>query len=192
MSNKSCAVIDEKSDEHNDLLSRLEMLSKENEALRQSNEESRKILDESLSKEIAKNNKLNVEIVKLKDYSQELASALEEEKKVKDQTLLRNAEISQLVQLSEQELKEQQSQSDELFKKISVLETQLESSQQVSLFTYDIYERIFFLLVENFIRNSEDWDKLLLRFTRKDKLSHLVVLWFRRQAMHSERHRRYF
>ncbi|XKL68716.1 hypothetical protein PGB90_006485 [Kerria lacca] len=117
-------------DRFKDMTMKLEMLSKENEALRLSNEESRRILDDSLCKEIEKNNKLNIELTKLKDYSQKLAFALEEEKKVKDQMLLRNAEISQTVQLSEKELKEQQTQNEDLFKKINALEIQLESSQE--------------------------------------------------------------
>lgn len=114
-------------------MSRLEVLSKENEALHQSNEESRRILDESLAEEIVKNSRLNAEIVKLREYAHELETALETEKNVKDQTLLRNAEISQRVQLSEQEVKEQQQQNEELFKKVNDLESQLESSEQVSL-----------------------------------------------------------
>lgn len=109
----------------------MELLSKENEALREANEESRRILDDSLSKEVAKNNQLNIEIAQLKSYSQELAAALEEEKRVKDETLLRNAEISQMTQLTQQELKQQQSQNEELYKKISALEEQQELTQQV-------------------------------------------------------------
>lgn len=113
-------------------MSRLEVLSKENEALHLSNEESRRILDESLAEEVVKNSRLNDEIVKLRKYTHELETALASEKKVKDQTLLRNAEISQRVQLSEQEVKEQLQQNEELFKKVNDLESQLESSEQVS------------------------------------------------------------
>lgn len=125
---------------------KLEMLSKENEALRLSNEESRRILDDSLCKEIEKNNKLNIELTKLKDYSQKLAFALEEEKKVKDQMLLRNAEISQTVQLSEKELKEQQTQNEDLFKKINALEIQLESSQEVIINLFLLSNSKLFLI----------------------------------------------
>lgn len=114
------------------LLNKLELLSKENEALKLSNEESRRIYDESLSKEVNKNSALTVEMCRLKEYSQELAFALEKEREVKDKTLFRNAEISQLVQLTEQELKQQQIQNEELFKKVANLEEQLESSQRVS------------------------------------------------------------
>lgn len=114
-------------------MTQLEVLSKENEALRQSNEESRRILDESLAEEVIKNSELDAEILKLREYAHELETALGAEKKVKDQTLLRNAEISQRVQLSEQEVKEQSQQNEELFKKVNDLESQLESSEQVSL-----------------------------------------------------------
>lgn len=114
-------------------MNRLELLSKENEALKLSNEESRRIFDESLSKEVNKNNALGVEMMRLKEYSQELAAALEKEKEVKDKTLFRNAEISQLVQLTEQELKQHQNQNEELFKKVAYLEEQLDITQQVSL-----------------------------------------------------------
>ncbi|XP_065214124.1 golgin subfamily A member 1-like isoform X1 [Planococcus citri] len=113
-----------------ELTDRLEVLMKENEALRLSNEESRRIFDESLSKESNKNSALDVEMGRLKEYSVELAVALQKEKDVKDQTLLRNAEISQLVQLTEQELKQQQIQNEESFKKIASLEEQLEITRQ--------------------------------------------------------------
>ena len=113
------------------MTTKVELLSKENEALRQSNEESRRILDDSLCREIAKNNELNVEIAKLKEYTKALAVAVEDEKKVKDETLLRNAEISQMMQLTNQDLKQQQKHNEELFENINALEEQLKLSQQV-------------------------------------------------------------
>lgn len=128
-------------------MSRLEVLSKENEALHQSNEESRRILDESLTEEVVKNSHLNAEIVKLREYAHQLETALETEKTVKDQTLLRNAEISQRVQLSEQEVKEQQQQNEELFKKVNDLESQLESSEQVSVVSGDQYLGLYNYLI---------------------------------------------
>ncbi|KAL6954011.1 hypothetical protein U1Q18_052321 [Sarracenia purpurea var. burkii] len=104
---------------------------KENEALRSSNEVSRRIYDESLSRESNKNSALNDEIDRTKEYAQEFEVALQKEKDVKDKTLLRNAQVSQLVQLTEQELKQQQIQNEELFKKIASLEEQLENTQLV-------------------------------------------------------------
>lgn len=131
------------------------MLSKENGALRMANEESRRILDESLSEEKAKNSELHLEIARLKKYLEELATALEEEKRVKDQTLLRNAEISQMTQLAQQELKQQQSQNEELFKKMSVLEEQLKQAQKVLHNYFNNERRIIFLLCGKIILNSK-------------------------------------
>ena len=126
-------------DQLQELQTKVELLSKENEALHQSNEESRRILDESLSSETSKNNELNAEIVRLKEYTEKLTVALEAEKKIKDETLLRNAEISQMVQFANQELKHQQSQNEELFKKVTSLEEQLKLSQQVgNLYLMDL------------------------------------------------------
>lgn len=122
---------DDDDDKFKQLNERLQVLMKENEALRSSNEESRRIYDESLSRESNKNSALNVEIARTKEYAQELAVALQKEKDVKDKTLLRNAQVSQLVQLTEQELKQQQIQNEELFKKIASLEEQLENTQLV-------------------------------------------------------------
>lgn len=127
------AKLDEDDDNKlEELVGRLEVLSKENEALKLANEESRRIFDESLSREVNKNSALSLEMMRLKEYSEELSVALEKEKQVKDKTLFRNAEVSQLVQLTEQELKHQQIQNEELFKKIAYLEEQLDITQQVS------------------------------------------------------------
>jgi hypothetical protein len=75
---------------------------------------------------------LHLELVQLRDAlereqsrSSELGISLDQERREKDITLLRNAEVNQQVELAKQELREQEQETIELQNRITVLEKKL-------------------------------------------------------------------
>lgn len=96
-------------------------------------------LETKLSEEIQLKNSLEVKLKKLnedmhaeKKLFEEINSCLEKERQEKDEMMMRNAQISQEVELSKQEHRKQELESNELHSRITELESKLKDKQKVS------------------------------------------------------------
>lgn len=96
-------------------------------------------LESSLNKEKNNSSLLQLEIIRLKDayetekkFSSEINDALEKEKREKDDMMMRNAQISQEVELARQELREQGLETTELQSRVSDLEYKIIEREKVS------------------------------------------------------------
>lgn len=117
----------------------LEKLLKEKEDELKENQLKSSELESSLNKEKNNSSLLQLEIIRLKDayetekkFSSEINDALEKEKREKDDMMMRNAQISQEVELARQELREQGLETTELQSRVSDLEYKIIEREKVS------------------------------------------------------------
>ena len=84
------------------------------------------------------NTALLLEVAQLRDaleaertHNANLCISLDRERREKDETLLRNAQVNQQVELAKQELREQEQECTELHNRISVMEQTLSVKDKV-------------------------------------------------------------
>ena len=128
-----------------DIQAECERLQQELDKERDRSKESGKEENELISQLTAELDRCRSVINEEKKHYEELKSAVDKERREKDEALLRNAQVSQDVEIVRQELRVQQQDSEELFKKQSDLEKQLKEKKLVSILIFNVNRGIEFL-----------------------------------------------
>lgn len=130
--------------QYSDIQAECERLQQELDKERDKSKESIREENEIITQLTAELDRCKIVIHEDKRHFEELQSTVDKERREKDEALLRNAQVSQDVEIVRQELRVQQQDSEDLYKKQKDLEKQLKEKKLVSIFNVSKSTKICF------------------------------------------------